>query len=516
MSDHLLPPNATPQERALSLAVARVGDIDTDLAALWRAEDCPAALLPWLAWAMSVEEEWYLCTNDDERRALIGRALELHRRKGTPWAVRTALETAGYAGAEIEEGQPVALYDGTLFHTGSDTYGGGARWALFRVLLDLGEDRGITAVEIDRIVTAIHRYKNARSHLRELAFRSDVADDMGVDDATTLSAEVTHADVKPWGLRYDGTALHAGAQRHLHDGAAMHGGSWRYDGWTVPPGGVRHDNVWDAATLRLTAAVADACEVMPAYDGAFAHEGIRYGAGNPSAADPEWVSEVGVLRHDGQRSHNGVHRYGIHRSVLHNQDIVAEVGAEDTVPVADGPQALAGRATAEDRYDWGRLHDGSLRHDQAARLRHDGASRHDGAAGHTGWRLERAEFHRHDGSIRHDGGALHAGWVEPSFLYQAARDPLAAVVDIDLGADRVEVEARYDGRFVHTGFRYGTGQPVAADPAMPILLTRYFRHDGRHRHGGDIHDGGIRFDGSHSHWAGILHEATAVAALQAI
>lgn len=53
----LLPPNATELERALELLIdARIGDISTPLRDLWSAENCPEALLPWLAWALSVDQ----------------------------------------------------------------------------------------------------------------------------------------------------------------------------------------------------------------------------------------------------------------------------------------------------------------------------------------------------------------------------------------------------------------------------------------------------------------------------
>ena len=47
----LLPRNATGAERAIEGATARVGAVPTPFRDLWNPDTCPAALLPWLAWA---------------------------------------------------------------------------------------------------------------------------------------------------------------------------------------------------------------------------------------------------------------------------------------------------------------------------------------------------------------------------------------------------------------------------------------------------------------------------------
>lgn len=163
MSDHLLPPNATPQERALSLATARLADMAVPIASLWRAGECPADLLPWLAWAMSVEEEWSLCVTEADQRALIARALDLHRHKGTAWAMRNALGVFGVEAEMIEWWQPEA--------TGLQPYEFGIFAHLHRPVRPdqlLGDDTA------SAVGMAVARYKNARSHLAWIAFAVDL------------------------------------------------------------------------------------------------------------------------------------------------------------------------------------------------------------------------------------------------------------------------------------------------------------------------------------------------------
>ena len=84
MPDQLLPPNATPLERALEQAMAVYGDAgrDVPVADVWRPATCLPALLPWLAWALSVRGWDAAWPVEVQRRAVAG-AWEGHRRAGT-------------------------------------------------------------------------------------------------------------------------------------------------------------------------------------------------------------------------------------------------------------------------------------------------------------------------------------------------------------------------------------------------------------------------------------------------
>lgn len=99
----LLPANATALERAA--AAAGRFDIPVALADLYNPATCPAAVLPWLAWAwhMTDAEGWALAATVEQQRNLLAESAELHRRKGTRWAVLTALARAGYPDCDIVE-----------------------------------------------------------------------------------------------------------------------------------------------------------------------------------------------------------------------------------------------------------------------------------------------------------------------------------------------------------------------------------------------------------------------------
>jgi phage tail P2-like protein len=92
----LLPPNATSPERSLSLATSRLGTISTPIRSLWNADTCPENLLPWLAWAASVDE-WDANWTTETKRNVIKNSAEIHRKKGTVAAVRTLLNSFGIA-----------------------------------------------------------------------------------------------------------------------------------------------------------------------------------------------------------------------------------------------------------------------------------------------------------------------------------------------------------------------------------------------------------------------------------
>jgi len=89
-SDSLLPPNSTPLEVALARLGLRFEDIDLPIEQLWDPWACPVAVLPWLAWAVSVDK-WDAEWSEEQKRAVTARAIEDQRRKGSVTAVKAAL-----------------------------------------------------------------------------------------------------------------------------------------------------------------------------------------------------------------------------------------------------------------------------------------------------------------------------------------------------------------------------------------------------------------------------------------
>lgn len=87
----LLPPNATPLERALESAIDGLADLPVPLRDLWNPATCPAALLPFLAWGVSIDF-WDRSWSEPAKRAAIAASVEQQRRKGTRASLRAILD----------------------------------------------------------------------------------------------------------------------------------------------------------------------------------------------------------------------------------------------------------------------------------------------------------------------------------------------------------------------------------------------------------------------------------------
>jgi phage tail P2-like protein len=86
----LLPINATRTERDIEQATGRADLLPAPLRELWNPDTCPAALLPWLAWSLSVDV-WKSDWPESTKRAVVSASMDVHRRKGTVRAVRDAV-----------------------------------------------------------------------------------------------------------------------------------------------------------------------------------------------------------------------------------------------------------------------------------------------------------------------------------------------------------------------------------------------------------------------------------------
>ncbi|CAM5764747.1 phage tail protein I [Bosea minatitlanensis] len=94
MSLDLLPDSATHFERELAGLSAALDEIDPIvIETIWDAWRCPSKLLPWLAWALSVDV-WDDGWAETVKRQAIADSPDYHRIKGTVQAVLSALALA--------------------------------------------------------------------------------------------------------------------------------------------------------------------------------------------------------------------------------------------------------------------------------------------------------------------------------------------------------------------------------------------------------------------------------------
>lgn len=152
----LLPPNTTPLERAIEATVSqRLDAIPTLVTGLWNADTCPATILPWLAWSLSVDE-WNETWSDDRKRAVIREARLIHQQKGTPAAIRRALDSLGQPDATLLERNDYIHHNGVAYRNGLHRRRGQKGWATYRIILR----RAVTidqAVQIRRMLAAVQR-----------------------------------------------------------------------------------------------------------------------------------------------------------------------------------------------------------------------------------------------------------------------------------------------------------------------------------------------------------------------
>lgn len=97
MSSRLLPPNSTDLERTYADIGGEMSLDPEILATLWDAAACPLPNLPWLAWALSVDE-WDATWDESIQRRVIAQTIEIHRLKGTVAAVEKAMSALGHTG----------------------------------------------------------------------------------------------------------------------------------------------------------------------------------------------------------------------------------------------------------------------------------------------------------------------------------------------------------------------------------------------------------------------------------
>jgi phage tail P2-like protein len=161
----VLPPNSTAFEEALKVAAFLAIEVPVPVDTLWSAERIPAALLPFLAWALSVDDwdpEW----TDETKRAVVSASIDVHRRKGTVWAMRRALVAAGLGDADIQEGWSASQFDGSFTFDGSRNHQSSDHWAEYRVTLP----RPMSIPQAARARAILTTAAPARCHLKEMSF----------------------------------------------------------------------------------------------------------------------------------------------------------------------------------------------------------------------------------------------------------------------------------------------------------------------------------------------------------
>lgn len=154
--------------RALAELGLRYGQIDTTRLMTRLVDLIAPEHLELLAEARSIlgEDGYWLAESETARRILIKGAYELHRKKGTPWAIREIIRRLGFGEVTLIEGLNRRTYNGETTFDGVYVYGSPTYWAHYRVVMA----NAITNDQAILLRKTLHAFAPARCVLESLDY----------------------------------------------------------------------------------------------------------------------------------------------------------------------------------------------------------------------------------------------------------------------------------------------------------------------------------------------------------
>lgn len=189
MNNTLLPPSASSWMRGAEAATAKLSGITVAIRTLWTPSACPVDLLPYLAWALSVDR-WDKNWPAEKKIASIQQSYWLHRRKGARAAVRRVIEDMGFSATFAE-----------WFDVGDEP-------GTFRLEVDVNEV-GLTPKTLDELNRLIGDAKPVSRHLAQMTIATSSRGGVWVGAAIFDGEEITvyPSNYEPdTSIRYDGAA----------------------------------------------------------------------------------------------------------------------------------------------------------------------------------------------------------------------------------------------------------------------------------------------------------------------
>ncbi|HEB9105543.1 TPA: phage tail protein I [Klebsiella aerogenes] len=199
MNNTLLPPSASAWMRGAEAATAKLSGITVAIRTLWTPTACPVDLLPYLAWALSVDR-WDKNWPAEKKIASIQQSYWLHRRKGTRAAVRRVIEDMGFSATFAE-----------WFDVGDEP-------GTFRLEIDVN-DVGLTPKTLDELNRLIDGARPVSRHISQLTLSTSTRGTAFVGAAIVEGGIIT---VYPEGYEPD-DCIH-------YDGQANYDGNYYYSG----------------------------------------------------------------------------------------------------------------------------------------------------------------------------------------------------------------------------------------------------------------------------------------------
>jgi hypothetical protein len=167
----------------------------------------------------------------DSLRALLKIAIPLHRTRGTPYSIKTALRPLGWSSVTLLEGQT---------SWGGSSYPESEGWAVFQARLNLGSGQTVAAIDAARAIAAINFFKPVRAWLDSLWFVGAPIADLMAEPQDVVVSIFSREDAAPI------------------------------------PIDLIYANAWPVADKKV---------ITPLYDRHFIHTGVTYGVNEPAIAD---------------------------------------------------------------------------------------------------------------------------------------------------------------------------------------------------------------------------------------
>ncbi|MEB6133846.1 phage tail protein I [Klebsiella pneumoniae] len=199
MNNTLLPPSASAWMRSAEAATTKLSGITVAIRTLWTPTACPVDLLPYLAWALSVDR-WDKSWPAERKIAAIQHSYWLHRRKGTRAAVRRVIEDMGFSATFAE-----------WFDVGDEP-------GTFRLEVDVNEV-GLTPKTLDELNRLISDAKPVSRHISQLTLSVSTKGIANVGCAILDGEEIT---IYPAGYTPD--------ESIYYDGQAHYDGNYHFSG----------------------------------------------------------------------------------------------------------------------------------------------------------------------------------------------------------------------------------------------------------------------------------------------
>jgi phage tail P2-like protein len=199
MVARLLPGNASELERLAAEALAQIERVPVPLRDLWNPDTCPVALLPYLAWAFSVDR-WSQAWPESAKRDAIHAAYFIHAHKGTIGALRRVVEPLGYLIEVREWWEEIPM--GTP--------------GTFRLLIGV-LNTGITEAMYEELSWLIDDAKPLSRHLIGLAIGLEVRGTTYVGAAVQSGETTTVYPYEPGPIEVSSPTLLLGGSTHIID-----------------------------------------------------------------------------------------------------------------------------------------------------------------------------------------------------------------------------------------------------------------------------------------------------------